>query len=501
VVTWGGSYEASQRVAYFEPFTEATGVPIEIVRYDGGIAALAAHRAAHPQPEWDVIDLLRADARTACARGLLEPFDPAHLAPAPDGTPAAEDFVEGAVMDCAVAQLIFSTVIVYDDRAFPGEKPQTIADFFDTERFPGRRALRRAPVGLFEWALRAYGVPRRQIYDLLSTRRGFDLAFRQLDRIRPVLTWWETGAEPIERLRAGEVAMASAYNGRAFHAQVVDNAPLTVIWDSQLLDYTTWAIPAGTPQKALAERFIRFATRAENLATQSNRISYGPTRDSARRRIGRHATTGVPMEPHLPTAPRHLAQAIHQDHRWYTQTEDLRWREFRAWLSRGEPGDPPQRGRHEPPIRDSEPGGCRNERLRAGLQPLIPGVAKPLQPLEDLGCALPELHPPPHERVHRGELSEAIGNAAIPQQGGRPIPPAPQFEGGAEGALEPATGDVDAVGLIEGEMDEKAGGQGGAGDPSGLRGPRVDSVREPGGGDATAEGGGDGVEEAAMDRG
>jgi len=334
VVTWGGSYEESQRAAYFRKFTELKGVPIEVVRYDGGVKPLRAHLKENDPPHWDVIDMLMADARSACDAGLLEPFDPSILAPAPDGTPAREDFDDGAIMECAIAQTVFSTVIAYDDRAFPGAKPQSVADFFDLAAFPGRRALRKAPVGLFEWALRAYGVPRRQIYNLLSTERGFQLAFRKLNQIRPRLEWWESGAEPVRMLKEGRVAMATAYNGRVFHAQAVENAPISVIWDSQLLDYTTWAIPKGTPQKDLAERFIRFATRTANLGDQANRISYGPTRESARKRIGRHVETGVPMRPHMPTAPRHLDKAIRQDHGWYAQTEDLRWRRFEAWLNR-----------------------------------------------------------------------------------------------------------------------------------------------------------------------
>lgn len=333
IVTWGGAYEASQRAAYFAPFTRATGIEVETVRYDGGTAALRRHLAGDGPPEWDVIDLIAADARTACDAGLLAPFDPAVLAPAPDGTPADEDFIDGAIGECAVTQLVFSTVIAYDDRAFPGAKPQTIADFFDLERFPGPRALRKVPVGLFEWALMSYGVPRRQIYDLLSTDRGFRLAFDRLETIRDQLVWWRGGGEPVRLLREGKAVMASGYNGRFFHAQIVEGAPISVIWDGQLLDYNAWAIPKGTPDKDLAERFIRFATQTGRLADQASRISYGPARRSARARVGLHRETGVPMRPFLPTAPRHLEKAIRRDHRWYAETTRLRERRFRAWLS------------------------------------------------------------------------------------------------------------------------------------------------------------------------
>jgi len=341
VVTWGGAYEAAQRVAVFAPFTAATGIEIEIARYDGGLEDLRRETDKPGGPDWDVIDMVRADAEAGCATGLLAPFDPSGLAPAPDGTPAHEDFIAGAFGDCAVTQLVFATVIAYDDRAFPGEKPDSVADFFDLERFPGRRGLRKTPVGMLDWALRAYGVPRSQIYDLLSTERGLALASRRLDSIRDEIVWWRGGSEPVEMLKRGEVAMATGYNGRFFQAQVVDGAPISIIWDSALLEDNTWAIPKGTADRDLAERFLRFATASEQLAAMSNRISYGPARFSAQRRIGLHEASGIPMRPHLPTAPRHLSQALRKDDAWYARTTELRRRWFENWLAEEDVGEMP----------------------------------------------------------------------------------------------------------------------------------------------------------------
>ena len=331
VVTWGGAYERSQREAYFGPFTEETGIEVETVRFDGGLDALKK-AYAEGNHSWDVIDLIKANARTACDQGLLREFDPSILAPAPDGTPAHDDFIDGAIGRCAITQLVFSTVIAYDDRAFPGVKPRSIEDFFDTEKFPGKRALRRAPVGLFEWALMSQGVPRRQLYDLLSTKRGFNLAFRQLDRLRDKLVWWTGGDEPARLLAEGRVAMASGYNGRFFEAQVKEGAPISIIWDGQLLDYNSWAIPARADDPDLAERFIRFATRTRPMAHQASLISYSPARESAQQRVGLHKATGTPMRPYLPTLPAHLEKAIHRDQTWYSQTLELRWRLFEDWL-------------------------------------------------------------------------------------------------------------------------------------------------------------------------
>jgi len=335
VLTWGGSYEQAQREAVFDRFTSKTGIAIETVRYNGGIESLRKHLAETDEPRWDVVDMIRADARAACALGLLEPLDPAILAPAPDGTAPRADFIDGAFGRCFVAQLVFATVIAYNDEAFPGEKPRTVADFFDTERFPGKRALRKAPVGMLEWALRSYRVPRSQIYDLLSTERGLRLAFRRLDSIRDDLVWWRGGAEPVEMLTSGQAVMATGYNGRFFSAQTVGGAPISIIWDGALLEYNTWAILKGTPDKDMAEEFIRFATESAQLGDIANRISYGPARQSAQRRVGLHVDTGVPMRAHMPTTDRHISSAIRKDDRWYSQTEALRQRRFEAWLARG----------------------------------------------------------------------------------------------------------------------------------------------------------------------
>jgi putative spermidine/putrescine transport system substrate-binding protein len=331
ITTWGGAYETSQRATYFAPFEAEAGIEIRLKAYNGGIAPLRSSAAAQSDG-WDVVDLTEPDALAACAEGLLAPFDAETLPPAPDGTPAVEDFLAGSFLECGVVHLVYATVLAYDDRAFPGEKPQTVADFFDLTRFPGKRALRREPIAVLEWALLAYGIPTSQLYDLLSTDRGMTLAFRKLDEIRGHIVWWEAGDEPPRLLDSGEAAMASGFNGRFFNARVNDNVPLTVIWHGQFLDTGVWAIPRDTPRRDLAERFIRFATGSERMAAFAQLIPYGPARRSAIGRIGLHAASNIPMLHHMPTSPNNLQHAIRADTVWYARTEALRQRRFKAWL-------------------------------------------------------------------------------------------------------------------------------------------------------------------------
>ena len=323
VTNWGGAYEASQKVAYIEPFEKQTGVAIELKEYNGGSEGL---KASGP-PAFDVLDMTEPDMLAACAEGLLEPLTAFSQSD-------SEDFLDGSLQECGVVHLVYSTVLAYDDRAFPGEKPQTVADFFNVERFPGKRALRRQPIALLEWALLAQGVPISQLYDLLSTERGMTLAFRKLDQIKDDIIWWESGSEAPELLKSGKAVMASGFNGRFFDARVNDGAPITIIWDGQLLDSSVWTIAKGTPRLRQAEQFIRFATQPQNMAALASHIPYGPTRRSAMRRIGLHVKSNIPMLHHMPTSKANLRRAIRSDSIWYARTEALRQRRFEAWLSK-----------------------------------------------------------------------------------------------------------------------------------------------------------------------
>ena len=333
VASWGGPYVRSQEKAYFEPFTKATGIRIDIERYDGGLEELRRQVSAGDL-DWDLVDMTMADNRAACRQGLLEPIDHSQLHPAPDGTPAARDFIDGALTECGVAQIVYAMVAAYNRNAFPGERPQRIGDIFDTRRFPGTRALQRGPEANLEWALRAHGVPRQDIYQLLSTERGLRLAFSKLDRIRDHVVWWTSTDQPVEMLISGEAAIASEYNGRLFDAAAVHGHPIEIIWDAQVYELGTWGIPRDTRRIDDVLEFIRFATGTRPLAEQARYIAYGPARRSSMNLVSTHAETGVDMRPHLPTDPANFRTAILKDTEWYASLYDRIKARFDAWLAK-----------------------------------------------------------------------------------------------------------------------------------------------------------------------
>jgi putative spermidine/putrescine transport system substrate-binding protein len=327
VVSWGGAYGMSQIEAYHKPFSKETGVEILSEDYNGGLAQIRA-QVESGNVTWDLVDLELSDVVRGCDDGLLEELDLSQLPPAPDGTPAEEDFIEGTLHDCAVATIVWSTVFAYDDTKFGGDKPATIADLFDVEKFPGKRGLRKNPKVNLEFALMADGVPAGEVYDVLSTEEGVDRAFAKLDTIKDQVVWWEAGAQPPQLLADGEVAMTTAYNGRLFNAIYAEGKPFVIVWDGQVWDIDLWGMPVGADGGETAWEFVKYSTDTQRLADQANYISYGPARKSSM------ALVPEDIKPHLPTAPENFTNALQNGFEWWADNQDEMNERFNAWLAK-----------------------------------------------------------------------------------------------------------------------------------------------------------------------
>ncbi len=332
VVSWGGAYTKSQVEAYHKPWIAKTGKQIVSEDYNGGLAEIKAQVEAG-NVTWDIVDVELSDAIRGCDEGLLEPIDHGILPPAPDGTPATEDFIGLALHECAVANIVWSTIFAYDSEKM-SEGPTTIADFFDLEKFPGKRGIRKSPKAIMEMALVADGVAPADVYDVLETSEGVDQAFAMLDKIKSDVVWWEAGAQPPQLLADGEVTMTTAYNGRIFNAMASEGKPFEIVWDAQVFDVDLWAIPKGAPGKEAALDFLKFSTATEQLAAQASWISYGPARLSSSALVGSyHNNPDLKMGPHMPTAPDNFKTAIANGFEFWADNQDELNERFSAWLA------------------------------------------------------------------------------------------------------------------------------------------------------------------------
>lgn len=330
VMSWGGAYETSQVEAYNKPFAAMKGLTVNMVAVDNPATPIKAMVEAK-NVTVDVADVEYADAIRLCDEGLLEPIDMAKLPAAPDGMSAADDFLPGAVTECAVASIVFATVFAYDTTKFPNG-PTTMADFFDLTKFPGKRAMRKGAKANLEMALMADGVPAAEVYGILETDAGVDRAFAVLDKIKKDTIWWEAGAQPPQLLADGEVAMTTAYNGRIFAAAVAEGKPFQTVWDGQVYEYDLFVIPKGALNKELAMEYIAFATDTQRLADQAKWIAYGPARKSSGALVGMYNDGKTEMAPYMPTSAANLTNALASSYDFWVDRDSELNEKFNAWL-------------------------------------------------------------------------------------------------------------------------------------------------------------------------
>jgi len=332
VMSWGGAYGEAQTEAHVKPWAAASGNAAIMVDSDNPATNVKAMVEAG-NVTVDVASLEYADAIRLCDEGMLEPIDAASLPAGNDGVAATEDFLEGAITECGVSTDIWANVYGYDTTKFAGDAPTTAADFFDLEKFPGKRGLKKGAKAVLEFALMGDGVPPAEVYAVLSTPEGVDRAFAKLDSIKSEVVWWEAGAQPPQLLADGEVVMATAFNGRLFAAAINEGKPFQIVWDGQVYENEMFVVPKGAPNMADAMEFIAFATSTEGLRASAQQISYGPARKSSMAEDIIYKDGKTVMAPHLPTAPENLTNALLSSAEfWVDKDAELNER-FQAWLA------------------------------------------------------------------------------------------------------------------------------------------------------------------------
>ncbi|WP_372096443.1 ABC transporter substrate-binding protein [Tistrella mobilis] len=319
VVSWGGNYQDAQREIYFKPFADKTGKPLLDESWDGGYGVLQAKVKAGA-PNWDVVQVEAEELALGCADGLYETIDWAKLG-------GKDKFLAQSGSDCGVGAIVWSTAIAYDGAKL-ADGPKTWADFWNVEKFPGKRGLRKGAKYTLEFALLADGVPKDEIYDVLGTPEGVDRAFKKLDELSPNLVWWEAGAQPLQLLASGEVAMTTAYNGRITAINKAEGKQFKVVWPGSIYAIDSWVVLKGAENAAAGQDFIAFASAPENMIKLPATIAYGlPNKEAA-------AMVDPTYAADLPTAPANIADAIPLDvDFWIDNSEELT-RRFNAWLAR-----------------------------------------------------------------------------------------------------------------------------------------------------------------------
>lgn len=314
IVSWGGAWSASVKGAWTDLYEEETGQAFNFIDYNGGVAEIRAQNEAG-NVTWDIVDMIPSDLTTACDEGLLEELE----------TPDPDDWFD--THPCGIGVVIWATVMAHMDGTYADEKPTMVADFWDFDRFPGKRSMRKVAEVNLEWALIADGVAVGDVYEMLTTEEGADRAFAKLDAVKDQSVWWEAGAQAPQILVDGEAALGTAYNGRIYNAYKNENQPLTIMWNSQVWDIGFMGIPKGAPNADKAREFLtgKYAT-PEYQGRITYHIAYGPMRKSA------SAFNDPEVKGHLPTD--HMGEhALQFDYLFWADHRDELQERFSAWLA------------------------------------------------------------------------------------------------------------------------------------------------------------------------
>lgn len=308
----GGPFTEGYRKAFYDPFTAATGIKINGVARDAEPTAQFKSIVETKTYMWDVCTLTLSARLILEEQDLLEPLniDPAKTA----------NVMPEAVHPNMIGTDVYAAVMAYNTETVSGEM-KSYADFWDVEKFPGRRSLRRNPIDTLEIALMADGVAPKDLYPL-----DIERAFKKLDEIKDHIdVWWTGGAQSTQLLDSGEVDMIAAWNARIQSA--VDNgAPVKMVWNGGLYSIEGWGVPKGNPKADLAREFCAFCADGEAQSRFTDDLAYGPTNLKAYEFIKPERAAL------LPTSPENLAQmALASEPFWKEHRAALTER-FNAWL-------------------------------------------------------------------------------------------------------------------------------------------------------------------------
>jgi putative spermidine/putrescine transport system substrate-binding protein len=316
IVAGGGALQDHMRRTLFEPFARANAITLRDTAYDYNVGPIRAMVQAR-NVTWDVVLVEAPDLIRGCEDGVFERID--------WNVVNRRKFLPGGAITCGAGAIGWGVSVFRDTTRNP-TGPANWQEFWDVQRFPGRRTLRRGARMTLEIALMGDGVPAAEVYRVLATPAGQQRAFAALDRIRPHLHFWQGGQQPIELVNAGEVAFAVGFVGRTANA-IRAGARYDLNWDTLLYSFDFWAVVRGSPHTAQAMRLIEHITNADPLRALSAVWPINPV------------TAAVANDPAV-RAANPMMMSNHQDRGlaintefWLDNGPDLEQR-FASWLNR-----------------------------------------------------------------------------------------------------------------------------------------------------------------------
>ncbi len=313
----GGIYTQAYGAVFYRPFTEETGIEVVGVQANAEPTAQIRSMVETENYTWDMAKISQP------AILMLTQGDKLYLEKhGLESNPVVATIPQQYMSPYGVGNNVYTTVLAYRTDAFEGrEAPASWADFWDVEKFPGRRAVRNHPFDTIEEALMADGVPTSEVYPC-----DLDRAFAKLEAIKPnVDVWWTSGAQVEQMLISGEVDLLPTWVSRP-QAAIAAGAPVKIVWNQGIWGCDNWSILAGTPNADACREFIVFASDPERQAALIEYFPAGVTQPAAFEHIP------ADVAENCPTHPANIESGLHIDAAYWLQHQADVIERFNAWV-------------------------------------------------------------------------------------------------------------------------------------------------------------------------
>jgi putative spermidine/putrescine transport system substrate-binding protein len=215
--------------------------------------------------------------------------------------------------------------ICYSKKKWPGEqRPNSWADFWNVEKFPGRRALRRDAFWTMEAAAKADGIKDDAFYPL-----DIDRVFRSLDRIKPhIKAWWSDNSLAQQLMEQEEVDLIYMTNGRATQSILDHKAPYEMVWNEAIYagHAEGWIVPVGSPNPKGGMRALDMIGRPEYQAVFARLLYYAPQNPKA------FDVLDPSLAKLMPSHPDNEKVAHVANYKWWADNNARVQRRFEQWL-------------------------------------------------------------------------------------------------------------------------------------------------------------------------
>jgi putative spermidine/putrescine transport system substrate-binding protein len=310
ISSFGGGWGDAIQKGFIDGFEQETGIKVTLLPTQDQAKTVAAINAGNP-PDVDITSggpmwVAGLDRDGFLADIDYSVFDPKVLAQLPEHAKGKRDLVFG----------VSAISLCYNKAAFPEGKPQPSGwpDYFDVQKFPGKRAQQDWAVGDegAEQALLGAGVPVNKLYP-----PDMKLALDTEAKVLPqVLTFTKSPAVLHQLLIDGEVSMAMCFTHR-MQKQIDEGVTnVQIVWKNTRLFNEGFAVWKNAANLQNAMKFLAYIVRPDVQARWAVIGRTGP--------INPAAFDHVPadMKDKLPTSPGHEGAFFTDDQYWMTVGAD-----------------------------------------------------------------------------------------------------------------------------------------------------------------------------------